>query len=268
MALRNPPFENTKNKNIQNKTKNTTAQHTEQKEFLQRLQLKHEDDDLSAKLFGAILAGDPEQQAIKIVERLRPDQLAAIRDNQGMSPLHAATRMLNVGLVRAILDKCPDLANVASRADRNPAHWTPIMTLADMGRGASSPDRSSEIIGAALVGNMSRAGLNNRAANFVTVSHLATSRGNVHILKKVLHRLNDLGGFQADKVSKPQAPKKKIQTPNKPTPVLHSPSDRLRGSASGEQRSSLPRQMRTAMVAWTTVRSVSRVTVRWVGDDV
>jgi hypothetical protein len=119
-----------------------------------------------------------------------------------MTPLHAATRMLNVSLVHALLDKCPDMADVASRADRNPAHWTPLMTLADMGKRAhsgsgSADDRRSEIIAAALVGNMTRDGLNNRAANWATVSHLATSRGHVHILKKVLYRLNELGGYNA-----------------------------------------------------------------------
>ena len=145
-----------------------------------------EKDDVSHKLIGAILAGDPKNEALSIVESLRPEQLTIVRDSQGMTPLHAATRMLNVSLVHALLDKCPDMADVASRADRNPAHWTPLMTLADMGKrthsgSGSADDRRSEIIAAALVGNMTRDGLNNRAANWATVSHLATSRGHVQV---------------------------------------------------------------------------------------
>ena len=175
---------------------------SEKKQFLVTLAAQTEKDDVSHKLIGAILAGDPKNEALSIVESLRPEQLTIVRDSQGMTPLHAATRMLNVSLVHALLDKCPDMADVASRADRNPAHWTPLMTLADMGKrthsgSGSADDRRSEIIAAALVGNMTRDGLNNRAANWATVSHLATSRGHVHILKKVLYRLNELGGYNA-----------------------------------------------------------------------
>ena len=171
---------------------------SEQKALLQRMAdaktEKDAQDELGAKLQEAILSNSAE--ALKIVQGLRPGQLETIRDANGMSPLHAAVKMLNTDLVWAIIEKCPGLVNVPSRTDRNPAHWTPLMTLCDMPKPADGDSRHFQI-GASLVHNMSRDALNNRASNWTTASHLATSRGSLHLLKKILYRLNDLGGKPA-----------------------------------------------------------------------
>ncbi|CAJ1341167.1 unnamed protein product [Effrenium voratum] len=171
---------------------------SEQKALLQRMAdaktEKDAQDELGAKLQEAILSNSAE--ALKIVQGLRLGQLETIRDANGMSPLHAAVKMLNTDLVWAIIEKCPGLVNVPSRTDRNPAHWTPLMTLCDMPKPADGDSRHFQI-GTSLVHNMSRDALNNRASNWTTASHLATSRGSLHLLKKILYRLNDLGGKPA-----------------------------------------------------------------------
>ena len=118
---------------------------------------------------------------------LRPDALLNMSDQAGMSPLHWAVRMGSLKLVFAILAKAPQLCDKASNMGRAPPHWTPLMILADQGVGQNLHHHQ---MASALVHQMSVNGLQTRGGTLTTVSRLAAARGHIHLLKKVLWRLN------------------------------------------------------------------------------
>ena len=64
----------------------------------------------------------------------------------------------------------------------------------------ANPDKSGIICPqgvASLTSYMTIEGLNNRSGTFSIVSHMAASRGHWNIIKKVLYRLDNLGGKKA-----------------------------------------------------------------------
>ena len=119
-----------------------------------------------------------------------------------MTALHWATRQKHVQLVWEILGLCPGLADRATRMHRNPSCWTPLMILADSmvpsGRDRDESASCEEAqIAAALASHMTLTGLSVQSGTYATVTHLAAGRAKLHIIKKVLWRMNDLGGKAA-----------------------------------------------------------------------
>ena len=162
----------------------------EQRDYLQQLLDRQKFG--SGELFEAILAEDV-TKALNLIARARPDQLAATRDANGKTPLHVAVRLQNKVLVWALLEKAPALADMATYADRLPARFTALMVLADL------PAQVDKQIAAALVTNMSLDGLNIRSNKLATATMLAVSRGHLSLIKRILFRINDLGGRAAAK---------------------------------------------------------------------
>jgi hypothetical protein len=50
-------------------------------------------------------------------------------------PLHHAARRCDFAVVQEVLLKVPDMANVPTRLDRSPEHWTPLQCCADTAAG-------------------------------------------------------------------------------------------------------------------------------------
>ena len=71
----------------------------EQRDHLQ--QLLDQDAGAAGNLLGAILAGQ-ETKALELISKARPDQLAAMRDGSGKTPLHLAVRLQKVELAWAL----------------------------------------------------------------------------------------------------------------------------------------------------------------------
>ena len=148
-------------------------------------------DDRETGLLDMILRND-EAGALAMVRSLRSDVLASVQDLAGMTALHWAVRVGSLSLVFAILEKTPQLADRPTTVGRSPPHWTALMVMADQ---SYRPHHRQ--MAAALVSHMSQTALSVRAGTLSTVSHLAAARGHIHLLKKVLWRLNDMGGHQA-----------------------------------------------------------------------
>jgi hypothetical protein len=133
------------------------------------------------------------------VESMRRDQLAAVADFAGLTPLHHAVRTFDVDLVFGILSKAPSLADAVSLPNHQPGRWTALMVIANIGipKADEQKMRQEIRITALLVSYMSREALTIRGSNYVTCLHLAASRGKLHLVKKILYRLNELGGEDA-----------------------------------------------------------------------
>jgi len=171
---------------------------------LQADERKKTEDSAGDQALDAIVRGDADG-CLEFVEKARPDQIEAVADPAGMTLLHWACRQHAVKLVFAILGKCPTLCDRPTKAGRNPPNWTPLMVLADQPVATQSrqgPDWQEDIskcrqIAAALVNHMTQTGLMTRGGTYSTVLHLAASRANTQLIKKVLFRMNDLGGKPA-----------------------------------------------------------------------
>lgn len=171
---------------------------------LQAEERKKTEDSAGDTALDAIVRGD-EDGCLEFVAKARPDQIEAIADPAGMTLLHWACRQHAVRLVFAILAKCPTMSDRPTKAGRNPPHWTPLMVLADQPVATQSrvgPRWQEDIskcrqIAAVLVNHMTQTGLMTRGGTYSTVLHLAASRANTQLIKKVLFRLNDLGGKPA-----------------------------------------------------------------------
>ncbi|CAE7538303.1 unnamed protein product [Symbiodinium sp. CCMP2592] len=131
-----------------------------------------------------------EDLALALIKSLRPGSIENMADPAGMTPLHWAVRTQSLSILWAILEKTPGLADRPTSIGRLPPHWTPLMVLADQGKNQNPVHVQ---MASALVRHMSINGLQCRGGTLATVSHLAAARGHIHILKKVLWRLNDLG---------------------------------------------------------------------------
>ena len=169
---------------------------TEQQRHMTQLlqqQVESEVSDQAEGLLGLIF-NNQEETALDMVKGLRPDALLNMADPTEMTALHWAARVGSLRLVFALLEKAPDLAARPTQIGRNPPHWTPLMILAEQPL-AANPHHHH--MAAALCSHMSVTALMTRAGTLGTVSHLAAGRGNLHVLKKVLWRINDCGGKQA-----------------------------------------------------------------------
>ena len=116
-----------------------------------------------------------------------------------MTLLHHAVREEHARSMFSILEKCPEMASIPTARTRNPPRWTALQILSDKAQpaGQEGSARFMRMASAVLVANMSASALNNRGKSWATASHMAISRGNFSIVKKILWRLVDLGGYEA-----------------------------------------------------------------------
>ena len=167
----------------------------EQQQFLQKMldhaaerQEKEEQASTRDWLLQNIMSGG-QAESLRVIASLRPNDLRDIRDLAGMTVLHWAVRVADREVVQQILSRAPDLANIPTHLQRQPPGWTPLMILAD-----KPPKEFDNSMALALCASMSAEGLNVRSGTYATATHLAAARGNLLLLKRILWRMNELGG--------------------------------------------------------------------------
>ena len=167
----------------------------EQQSFLQQLlqeSAERQAESNRLRSLEALLEQVMQEQgdaAVATIGGMRPADLLEARDLAGMTALHWAAKLGLRPVVFRLLDKCPELANVATSWYRQPPHWTPLMIIADQ-----PPARLDERLAHTIASSMSQEGLNVRSGTYATATHLAAARGNIALVKIILWRLNDLGG--------------------------------------------------------------------------
>ncbi|CAE7359433.1 unnamed protein product, partial [Symbiodinium necroappetens] len=168
---------------------------SEQQNFLQKLldetaarQAEADQQRMVDSLLETIMSGD-QAESLRVIATLRPQDLRDSRDLAGMTCLHHAVRVGDQQVIFQLLQKVPELANVPSSIRRNPPGWTPLMLIAD-----KAPAETDQYVVGLLCASMTAEAFNNRSGTYATATHLAVARGNLPMVKKILWRMNDLGG--------------------------------------------------------------------------
>ena len=139
-----------------------------------------------------------------------PTELCQLHDDNGMTLLHHACRLLQETLALKLLEQYPLAASDATYASKTPGGWTPLQCLVDTPKPArdSIADNAMFAIGRALLRKMTGTALMNQTSrSWQTWLHQATSRGQEGLIEVLLDDLVDMRGENFVK--------ELVQTPNK-----------------------------------------------------
>jgi hypothetical protein len=144
-----------------------------------------------------MLNGDEDYADEILQDRVHLQDVAAIRDFNGMTPLHVACRLVHVVWVETLVEAYPDAANFRTFLVSNPKSWTPLQCMADTPAKVEGICKMQAIC-TMLIENMSAEALFNQTEtggqNFL---HTMTSRGHSSVIERVLPLLKEqLGGEQ------------------------------------------------------------------------
>ena len=167
---------------------------SEQQSFLQKLldetaqrQAEADQQRMVDSLLETIMSGN-QTESLRVIGTVRPQDLRDAKDLAGMTCLHHAVRVGDRDVICALLQKVPELANVATNIRRNPPGWTPLMIIADK----APADTDLYVVGL-LCASMTADGFNTRSGTYATATHMAVARGNLPVVKKILWRMDEIG---------------------------------------------------------------------------
>ena len=151
------------------------------------------EEQLVEEAWAALRATDPVAAEGKL-RALRPSAVAAMKDVAGVTPLHVAARERWLGLTGFLLEVAPGMA-CAITGERQPPHWTALMSLANQpkARGAVA-DREWEIV-QLLLENMDTNAIMTRSGTGGTVLHMAVPKGNHVLAEQVLWHMYHVTGW-------------------------------------------------------------------------
>ena len=167
---------------------------SEQQSFLQKLldetaqrQAEADQQRMVDSLLETIMSGN-QTESLRVIGTVRPQDLRDAKDLAGMTCLHHAVRVGDRDVICALLQKVPELANVATNIRRNPPGWTPLMIIAD-----NAPADTDLYVVGLLCASMTADGFNTRSGTYATATHMAVARGNLPVVKKILWRMDEIG---------------------------------------------------------------------------
>ena len=94
----------------------------EQQLHLTRLMESRAEGEEGEGLLELISQGQ-EHDAVAIIRAMRPAALLQVSDPAGMTPLHWGVRVYSLGVVFALLDKVPEMADKPTNLGRLPPHY-------------------------------------------------------------------------------------------------------------------------------------------------
>ena len=124
------------------------------------------------------------------------EEIANVRDGNGVTPLHAACRMHKMGIVTKLLNSHPGIADAKTyAAPSKPASWTPLMCLCDTPIARMDHHHDQRVknfieMALLLMDSMSKEALSEQTeSSDATFLHMLCARGHREPVREVLNHL-------------------------------------------------------------------------------
>jgi hypothetical protein len=138
----------------------------------------------SERMFAAFVSKD-KRAAWECVGNASGVDLLEFRDAAGMTALHFAARIHDVPLVELVLDRSPFLVNVCTSLRKNPAHWTALMCVCELGK---TDEEHAMAVAAKLLPLMTES-LFVESGIGSNCLHLCADRGNYYLARMILRHV-------------------------------------------------------------------------------
>ena len=136
------------------------------------------------------LLGAAPMDTLKLLDGVSPANILTIVDHNGLTLLHHACRLGVPAVVERVIQINRHLADVTTKPDGKPPHWTPLMVICDKWCD-TDPFRQCLWL---LLGALTPASYSIRSTNGQTPFHVAASRGQWWLMKRLCWGLYAAGG--------------------------------------------------------------------------
>ena len=145
--------------------------------------------EFAQKVMMTLLGACP-MDSLPLLQQVSPAGIMSICDHNGLTLLHHACRLGLPAIVQKCLEINKHLCDVVTKWDGKPQHWTPLMVLVDKWQDT----RNFQQCMLALLQACSPATYSMRAPTGQTPFHIAASRGNWWVMKRLCWGLYHAAG--------------------------------------------------------------------------